>query len=389
MTGWREWKDEEVYVESGLCLVAEGEEDGGAKGWGYVKDSLENVRAQVREGKVRRGGCGDGAGDGEVVRVLRDRREVEAAVRMGEGGGIGGGGYVNWASGWVDAKKAIEDVGRRVRELGKERLRWEKGLVGRLKISDGEASRKRVTGVELEDGSTVEADLVILATGAWTGKLVDLRGRAEATAQVLAYVQLSEDERNTLKDMPVLLNMSTGMFIIPPTMDGLLKVARHGYGYRNPVRVPHPEKVGVGEEIEISLPADDFETLPAEGETACRDMLKNTVPWLGERAFCHTRLCWYMDTPTGDFLVDWHPRYEGLFLATGGSGHGFKFLPVLGEKIVDGIEGRLEKELGELWAWPRRGVEGFTGTEDGSRGGRRGMILGEEMKRYRKIRGRL
>lgn len=387
MTGWREWKNEGVYVESGLCLVAEGEEDGGAKGWGYVKASLENVRAQVREGKVRRGGCGDGAG--EDVRVLRSRGEVEAAVRMGEGGGSGGGGYVNWASGWVDAGKAIEDVGRRVRELGKERLRWEKGLVRRLKISDGGVSRKRVTGVELEDGSTVEADLVILATGAWTGKLVDLRGRAEATAQVLAYVQLSEDERNALKDMPVLLNMSTGMFIIPPTMGGVLKVARHGYGYRNPVRVPHPEKVGVGEEIEVSLPADDFEALPAEGETACRDMLKDTVPWLGERAFCLTRLCWYMDTPTGDFLVDWHPRYEGLFLATGGSGHGFKFLPVLGEKIVDGIEGRLEKELGELWAWPRRGVEGFRGTEDGSRGGRRGMILGEEMKRSRKIRGRL
>lgn len=387
MTGWREWKDEGVYVESGLCLVAEGEEDGGAKGWGYVKASLENVRAQVGEGKVRRRGCAEW--DGEVVRVLRSRGEVEAAVRMGEGGGCGGGGYVNWASGWVDAGKAIGDVGRRVRELGKERLRWEKGMVRRLEISDGEASRKRVTGVELEDGSTVEADLVILATGAWTGKLIDLRGRAEATAQVLAYVQLSEDERNALRDMPVLLNMSTGMFIIPPTMDGVLKVARHGYGYRNPVRVPHPERVGVGEEMEISLPADDFETLPAEGETACRDMLKDTVPWLGERAFCHTRLCWYMDTPTGDFLVDWHPRYEGLFLATGGSGHGFKFLPVLGEKIMDGIEGRLEKELGELWAWPRRGVEGFRGTEDGSRGGRRGMILGEEMKRYRKIRGRL
>lgn len=385
MTGWREWQNEGVYVESGLCLVAEGKEDRGAKGWGYVKASLGNVRAQVREGKVPR----RGDGDGEIVSVLRDKAEVEAAVRMGKGAASGGGGYVNWASGWVDAGKAIGDVGRRVRELGKERLRWEKGLVRRLRISDGIGSKKRVTGVELEDASTVEADLVILATGAWTGKLVDLRGRAEATAQVLAYVQLSKAERITLKDMPVLLNMSTGMFMIPPTKDGVLKVARHGYGYRNPVRVPHPEKAGVGEEIEISLPADDFETLPAEGETACRDALRETVPWLGERAFCHTRLCWYMDTPTGDFLVDWHPGYEGLFLATGGSGHGFKFLPVLGKKIVDSIEERLEKELGELWAWPRRAVEGFEWTEDGSRGGKRGMILGEEMKLSRKIKSRL
>ena len=246
-----------------------------------------------------------------------------------------------------------------------------------------------MTGVVLEDGSSVAADLVVLAAGAWTGGLVDLRGRAEATGQVLAYVQLSGEERGALKDMPVLMNMSTGMFIIPPTTDGVLKVARHGYGYRNPVRIPHPEKEAAGEEIEVSLPADDFATLPAEGEKACRDALREAVPWLGERAFCRTRLCWYMDTPTGDFLVDWHPGYEGLFLATGGSGHAFKFLPVLGEKIVDAVEGRLEKELRELWAWPRRAVEGSTGTEDGTRGGRRGMVLREEMQLSRKVKGRL
>lgn len=394
MRGWRGWESEKgpegegVYVESGLCLVADGEEDGGGRGWGYVKASLENVRAQGWEDPLEGRGPSVGGG-GEVVRVLRSRREVEVAAKMGEGGGSGGGGYVNWGSGWVDARRAVADVGRRVRELGKERVGWRKGLVRRLQVSDASGAKRRVTGVELEDGSSVEADLVVLATGAWTGKLVDLRGRAEATAQVLAYVQLSEDERIALKDMPVLLNLSTGMFVIPPTGDGVLKVARHGYGYRNPVRIPHPEKVGVGEEIEVSLPADDFETLPAEGAKACRDTLMETLPWLGERAFCRTRLCWYTDTPTGDFLVDWHPGYEGLFLATGGSGHAFKFLPVLGEKIVDAVEGGLEKDLAGLWAWPRRGVEGFTGTEDGSRGGRRGMILREEMQMSREVKSRL
>ncbi|KAA6415661.1 MAG: fructosyl amino acid oxidasesarcosine oxidase [Lasallia pustulata] len=249
--------------------------------------------------------------------------------------------------------------------------------------------KKRVRGVELEGGGLVEADLVVLATGAWTGRLLDMRGRAEASGQVLAYVQLSEEERVALRGRPVFMNMSTGMFLIPPTRDGVLKVARHGYGYRNPVRIPHPEKAGAGEEIEVSLPAEDFESLPAEGDKACRDALREMLPWVSERAFCHTRLCWYTDTPTGDFIVDWHPAYEGLFLATGGSGHGFKFLPVLGEKIVDAIEGRLEEELGELWAWPRRGVEGFTGTEDGTRGGRKGMLLRGEMQMSGEIKSRL
>ena len=53
MRMWRGWGDgegegkgKEVYVESGLCLVADEE----GKGWGYVRDSLENVRMVVREG---------------------------------------------------------------------------------------------------------------------------------------------------------------------------------------------------------------------------------------------------------------------------------------------------------------------------------------------------
>jgi hypothetical protein len=43
-------------------------------------------------------------------------------------------------------------------------------------------------------------------------------------------------------------------------------------------------------------------------------------------------------SPTGDFLVDYHPKFQNLFVATGGSGHAFKFLPVLGQEIVKIIE---------------------------------------------------
>lgn len=96
--------------------------------------------------------------------------------------------------------------------------------------------------------------------------------------------------------------------------------------------------------------------------------------------------------PKGDFIITHHPSYAGLFLATGGSGHGFKFLPVLGEKIVDAIQGRLDPELQELWAWPGYSSataaaadddDGTTATivwtEDGSRSGAKGLILMDEL----------
>ena len=77
--------------------------------------------------------------------------------------------------------------------------------------------------------------------------------------------------------------------------------------------------------------------------------------------------------------MDYHPDLQGLFLATGGSGHAFKFLPILGEKVVEALEGRLEEDLKASWTWPDE-REVFEGTEDGSRGGDRG-ILDDELRR--------
>jgi sarcosine oxidase/L-pipecolate oxidase len=58
-------------------------------------------------------------------------------------------------------------------------------------------------------------------------------------------------------------------------------------------------------------------------------------------------------TPTHDFLITPHPHAENLFLATGGSFHGWKFLPVIGDRIVDMMSGTLDKELAERWAWDK------------------------------------
>jgi sarcosine oxidase/L-pipecolate oxidase len=80
----------------------------------------------------------------------------------------------------------------------------------------------------------------------------------------------------------------------------------------------------------------------------------------------------------GNFIVTYHPDYSNLFLATGGSGHGYKFFPVLGEKIVDALERRLDPQLEQLWKWPigrPTDISSPLATEDGSRSGQKGMIL--------------
>lgn len=78
--------------------------------------------------------------------------------------------------------------------------------------------------------------------------------------------------------------------------------------------------------------------------------------------------------------MDYHPRYENLFVATGGSGHAYKFLPVVGDCIVEALVGRTAEEFVGKWGWPlERGDGDQVWTEDW-RGGRKGMVLEEEFK---------
>jgi sarcosine oxidase / L-pipecolate oxidase len=359
---WRKTRSGELggdgrYSESGLVLVA----DTGLQGEEYVRNSWENVQKIMRQ-----------ENDSDGARELPNRDAINAAV--GTGGGSGDCGYANSRSGWADAEASMRWLRHRVESTG--RVRFLHGEVERL-LKTG----KKVHGAVLKDESTIEADLVILATGAWTGKLVDLRGRATATGQVLAYIDLTATEQAHLEKMPVLLNMSTGLFIIPPK-DKLLKVARHAYGYLNSVKIPNPDNPK--ELITVSLPftTHDDPTLqaPAEGLNACRKALRSMIPSLADKPFSRSRICWYTDTPNGDFLITYHPNFTGLFLATGDSGHGFKFLSVIGDCIVDCVEGKCPEEFREKWKWPSERVESVV-TEDGSRGGRPGLILKDELKK--------
>lgn len=85
--------------------------------------------------------------------------------------------------------------------------------------------------------------------------------------------------------------------------------------------------------------------------------------------------------PSSNFLISPHPHSANLILATGGSGHAFKFFPVIGDLVVKAVEGTLEDEWCDLWAWREGDGDGveegdvFETSGDGSRGGPRGLRL--------------
>jgi hypothetical protein len=58
-------------------------------------------------------------------------------------------------------------------------------------------------------------------------------------------------------------------------------------------------------------------------------------------------------TTTSDFIISPHSGAQGLYIATCGSFHGYKFFPVLGKYVTQMLEGNLEHELKEKWSWDR------------------------------------
>lgn len=58
-------------------------------------------------------------------------------------------------------------------------------------------------------------------------------------------------------------------------------------------------------------------------------------------------------TPTEDFIISAHPVCAGLYIATAGSLHAYKFLPILGKYVLQMLGGNLEPHLAKLWAWDR------------------------------------
>ncbi|XWW98696.1 hypothetical protein V2A60_006698 [Cordyceps javanica] len=397
---WRRQGDDELggqgrYSESGLLLTADHPaattttttKQGKLTGMDYTKESWRNVARIARE-----------AGHPpDKVRILESAQALKQ--HLGTPGRPGDWGYLNTLSGWADAGEGMRWQYRRVKATG--RVEFVDAHVAEL-VTEG----NRVVGAKLASGGVLRAELVFVAAGAWTGALIDVRGRVEATGHVVAYVDITPEERDVLARQPVVLNLTSGLFFIPPR-DTVLKVARHSFGYLNPVAVPRAlppspaaaaaQRRDGGRPIVASLPMTRRSggpgRLPAEADADLRRAFRDLVPLRGleDRPWRETRLCWYADTRDGDWLVDYHPGWEGLFVATGDSGHGYKFLPVLGDKVLDCIE-RRGGELGDKWKWKHvpegdtvgRETNGrFRGliTEDGSRGGYPGMILKDELAR--------
>jgi len=98
------------------------------------------------------------------------------------------------------------------------------------------------------------------------------------------------------------------------------------------------------------------ELIPQE-EKKFREFLAKTFPDLSDAKVVGDKICLYCDTFDGHFFIGHDPEREGLMVAAGGSGHGFKFAPVLGEVIADIFEKKENNEFEKRFGWRKSSAE--------------------------------
>ena len=166
-----------------------------------------------------------------------------------------------------------------------------------------------------DDGSTLHADGFVFACGAWLPRLFPdlLTGRIRATRQSVIYFGTPPgDDRFSAGRMPAWIDFPAGIYGVPDIED-------------------RGVKVGIDEHGPPIDPDTDDRVTDAANIARARAWLARRVPALADAPVVDARVCQYENTASGDFLIDRHPGYGNAWIVGGGSGHGFKHGPAVGE----------------------------------------------------------
>jgi glycine/D-amino acid oxidase-like deaminating enzyme len=238
-----------------------------------------------------------------------------------------------YADGFYHAEGGYAESGRVVARLLEEARALGVEIRGGVRFLAPAEEGSRVAGVRTTPDGRIPADRVLIAAGAWTPKLLpEIAPHLRVTAHPVFHFRPPNTRLYTERLFPVFTAdiTRTGWYGFPLSRDGVVKIANHG----------------PGREFD---PDDARGTLP-EDEAGLREFLEATFPTLAPLPIAGRHVCLYCDTRDEHFWIDSHPDRRGLAVATGDSGHAFKFAPVLGEILADVVEERPTR-WGERFRW--------------------------------------
>lgn len=227
-------------------------------------------------------------------------------------------GRVSWGilepdSGVLLARRAVQAVAAAARAVGVD---YREEAIASPITTDGV--------IRTTAGDEIVAGQFVFACGPWLPKLFPelLGDRIHVTRQEVIFIGVPPgDDRFNVGVMPCWIDFNDLVYALPNIEGRGFKIAIDAHG---------PE----------FDPDSSERVVTTAGLSAVREYLAQRVPSLAAAPVTETRVCQYENTSNGDFLIDKHPELENVWLLGGGSGHGFKHGPAIGEYAAQMILGK-------------------------------------------------
>jgi glycine/D-amino acid oxidase-like deaminating enzyme len=205
-------------------------------------------------------------------------------------------------------------------ELVRQSVEQEGGVFQLAHARPGRIESGRLSDVALADGRVLHADAFVFACGPWMGAMFPeaIGDGIVATRQDVIYFGTpAGDARFDWTAFPGWLDFGgrTRYYGMPGNERRGFKVADDAAG--PPIDPTSLDRVVSGEAVR-----------------AARAIVRRRFPALANQPVVEARVCQYEYSPEGDYLLDRHPEAANVWLVGGGSGHGFKMGPALGEHVA-------------------------------------------------------
>ncbi len=178
--------------------------------------------------------------------------------------------------------------------------------------------------ISLSNGSTISADIFVFACGAWLGKIFPnlLQDVITCSKQEVYYFGVPQNQAAAFDNFPAWIDVDGQDFYY-----GISGNAQRGF------------KIGVDKRGEKFDPTTGERVLNTDVLLNARKFLTHRFPALKNAPLVENRVCPYENSPDGNFIFDVHPTLKNVVILGGGSGHGFKHGPALGELVADVLAG--------------------------------------------------
>jgi len=233
---------------------------------------------------------------------------------------------VSWSilepdSGYLAARRGCEAVLNAFLKEG--------GQYQQARVTPGPITSHRMQGISISSGETLTADNYVFACGPWLGKVLPFLAPVitPTRQEVFFFGTAAGDLRFTDTQLPVWIDGSGQPVGSDHLFYGIPGNHWRGFKMADDARGP------------VIDPTTMERRISDEGLTAARAYLRLRFPAMAGAPLVESRVCQYENSTDHDFILDRHPEAENAWIVGGGSGHGFKHGPAMGEMVSNAVLG--------------------------------------------------